>query len=448
MNRLYGKEVANSVKKIALIVPRGSKYGKNSLLKSFLERSDVVSNFYGAWETPNLSLLTIAGVIPDRYHVSFIDEDHGVEVPFSEHFDIVALTGMTQQIYRAYGIADQFKRNGSYVVLGGIHASIMSEEALKHVDTVFIGEGENTWLEFLEDFEKGSPKHIYRSEAFIRLSESPIPRYDLLDPKLYKSFSVQTTRGCPRTCNYCTLPIMYGASYRHKDVRQVINEVKAIQKIHSDAFIFFADDNMFIQKDYSKELVREISKLGITWGTQTDISVSDDEELLKLLYQSGCHWLFIGFENVSKSGLDFLDDKQWKAKQLIHYEEAIDRIHKNGINIWGSFMFGGDNDTQEVFENTLNFTLKNGIYSGSFTILTPLPGTQLFKQLSGNGRIIDYDWSRYTFWDVVFKPLHMEPDELAKGVAWVYENFYSKENVADRTARLRSRMRQIQRKIK
>ena len=196
------------MKKIALIVPRGSKYGKNGLLKSFLEKSDVVSNFYGAWETPNLSLLTIAGVIPDRYHVSFIDEDHGVEVPFSEHFDIVALTGMTQQIYRAYEIAEQFKKNGSYVVLGGIHASIMPEEALKNVDTVFIGEGENTWLKFLGDFEKGCPKQIYRSEAFIRLSESPIPRYDLLDPKLYKSFSVQTTRGCPRTCNYCTLPIM------------------------------------------------------------------------------------------------------------------------------------------------------------------------------------------------------------------------------------------------
>ena len=205
---------------------------------------------------------------------------------------------------------------------------------------------------------------------------------------------------------------------------------------------------MFIQKEYSKELVRELSKLGITWGTQTDISVSADEELLKLLYQSGCHWLFIGFENVSKNGLDFLDNQQWKAKQLIHYEEAIERIHKNGINIWGSFMFGGDNDTQEVFENTLNFTLKNGIYSGSFTILTPLPGTQLFRQLSENGRIIDYDWSRYTFWDVVFKPLHMESDELAKGVAWVYENFYSKENVADRTARLRSRMREMQKKIR
>jgi len=434
------------VKKIALIVPRGSKYGKNSLLKSFLERSDVVSNFYGAWETPNLSLLTIAGVIPDYYHVSFIDEDHGMEIPFCEHFDIVALTGMTQQIYRAYEIARQFKQNGSYVALGGIHASIMPGEALKKVDTVFIGEGENIFLEFLSDHEKGNPKQIYKSIEYICLAKSPVPRYDILDPKLYKSFSIQTTRGCPRTCNYCTLPIMYGASYRRKDVQQVINEIKAIRKVDADAFVFFADDNMFIQKEYSKELVKEIAKLGITWGTQTDISVAGNEELLELLYKSGCHWLFIGFENVSKNGLNFLDDKQWKAKQLNNYEAAIDRIHENGINIWGSFMFGGDNDTHEVFENTLNFTLKNGIYSGSFTILTPLPGTQLFNQMSDNGRIIDYDWSRYTFWDVVFKPLNMEPTELAEGVAWVYENFYSKENVADRTAKLRGRMRQMRRR--
>lgn len=434
------------MKKIAMIVPKGSKYGNNSLLKSFLERSDIVSNFYGAWETANLSLLTIAGAIPERYNISFIDEDHGIKINFSEYFDIVALTGMTQQIYRAYEIAQQFKKNGSYVVLGGIHASIMPQEALQYVDTVFIGEGENTWLQFIDDFEKGCPKRIYRSDGFIDLTKSLTPRYDILDSKLYKSFSVQTTRGCPRTCNYCTLPIMYGATYRHKDIEQVINEVKAIQKINADAFIFFADDNMFIQREYSKKLIKEITKLGIVWGTQTDISVADDDELLKLLYESGCHWIFIGFENVSKSGLNFLDDKQWKAKQLINYEAAIDKIHENGINIWGSFMFGGDNDTCEVFENTLNFTLKNGIYSGSFTILTPLPGTQLFKQMSKSGRIIDYNWSRYTFWDVVFKPLHMEANDLARGVAWVYDNFYSKENVSERTLKLKKRMINVRRR--
>jgi len=433
------------MKKIAFIVPKGSKYGKNSLLKKFLEKSDVVSNFYGAWETPNLSLLTIAGATPDCYEISFIDEDHGADIPFTEHFDIVALTAMTQQAYRAYEIAEKFKENGSYTVLGGIHASVMPDEALEKIDSVFIGEGESIWLEFLKDFENGKPQKVYKSDIYICMPDSPVPRYDILNPELYTSFSVQTTRGCPRTCAFCTLPIMYGSSFRHKGIKQVIDEIKAIQKIDADAFIFFADDNMFIQKEYSRELVKEIAKLGITWGTQTDISVADDGELLELLYKSDCHWLFIGFENVSRGGLDFLDERRWKAKRLDSYEAAIDRIHRNGVNIWGSFMFGGDSDTPDIFEKTLNFNLKNGIYSGSFTILTPLPGTPLFKQMSESGRIIDYDWSRYTFWDVIYKPFHMEPDELAKGVAWVYDEFYSKKNAAERSAILRSRLKQVRR---
>ena len=427
--------------KIALIVPKGSKYGKNKYLQSFLQRNSVVSGFYGAWETPNLSLLTIAGLIPDFYDISFIDEDHGMSIPFDETYDIVVLTGMTQQIYRAYEICQIFKEKGSYVVIGGIHVTVMPDEALKYVDTVFIGEGENTWKTFIEDYEKGVPNRVYISKENINLSESPIPRYDILDKNIYGSYSIQTTRGCPRTCNYCTLPIMYGSTYRYKTVDQIIDEIKAVKRFDPTPFIFFADDNMFIQKEHSKLLLKEIDKLDIVWGTQTDISVSDDEELLQLLYQSGCHWLFIGFENVSKDGLNFLDEKRWKAEQLDNYERAIDNIHKNRINIWGSFMFGGDNDTEFVFANTLDFTLKNGIYSGSFTIVTPLPGTQLFKQMAEQKRIIDYDWSRYTFWDVVFKPVQMNEDELAKGVAWVYEEFYSKQNVSDRAAKIKKRLR-------
>ncbi len=429
------------MKTIAFIVPKGSKYGKNEFLKSFLERNNVVSNFYGAWETPNLSLLTIAGLIPEDYELSFIDEDHGMEVVFDKHYDIVALTGMTQQIYRAYEIANSYRKNGSYVAIGGIHATVMPEEVLEHADTVFIGEGETTWLEFLRDFEKGTPKRKYVCREYIDLSASPVPRYDLLDKSLYTSYSIQTTRGCPRTCNYCTLPIMFGSSYRHKTTGQVINEIKAIQRIDANPFIFFADDNMFIQKEHSKALLKEIEKLGIVWGTQTDISVAEDEELLRMLKKSGCHWLFIGFENVCKNSLDFLDENRWKAKQLENYERSVEKIHDNGLNIWGSFMFGGDSDTSASFEQTLEFTLKNGIYSGSFTILTPLPGTQLFNKMEQNGRIIDYDWGRYTFWDVVFKPENMTADELARGVAWVYDQFYSPENVAVRTAQLKSRLR-------
>lgn len=434
------------MRKIALIVPKGSKYGKNKYLKSFLESNSVVSSFYGTWETPNLSLLTIAGMIPDSYEVAFIDEDHGMEVPFDEYFDIVALTGMTQQIYRAYEICAEFKKKGSYVVIGGIHATVMAEEALEHADTVFVGEGESTWIKFLEDFEKGTPSRKYISNEYIDLSKSPVPRYEILDKRYYSSYSIQTTRGCPRTCNYCTLPIMYGSTYRHKSVKQIVEEIKAIQRFDPNPFIFFADDNMFIQKEHSKELIKEIEKLGIIWGTQTDISVVEDEALLQLLYESGCHWLFIGFENVSKAGLSFLDDKRWKAAQLDNYEKSIDKIHNKGIHIWGSFMFGGDSDTDNVFSDTLEFTLRNGIFSGSFTILTPLPGTQLFKQMEEEKRIIDYDWSRYTFWDVVFKPATMLPDELAKGVAWVYDRFYSKDSVAKRTLNLKNRLRKVKHK--
>ncbi|MFZ5351494.1 MAG: B12-binding domain-containing radical SAM protein [Bacillota bacterium] len=431
------------MRKIAFIVPKGSKYGKNIFLKDFLERNNVVSNFYGAWETPNLSLLTTAALTPDHYEVCFIDEDHGVDVPFHESYDIVALTGMTQQIYRAYEIAKAFKQKGSYIVIGGIHATVMTDEAAMYADTVIVGEAENTWIEFLNDFEKGTAKCMYSSNNYADITKSPTPCYSLLDSKLYRSYSIQTTRGCPRTCNYCTLPIMYGSSYRHKTVEQIVTEIKEIMKVSKDPFIFFADDNMFIQKEHSKVLLKEIAKLGIIWGTQTDISVAEDEELLSLLYAAGCHWLFIGFENVSKGGLDFLDDNRWKSRQLDTYERSIDKIHSSGINIWGSFMFGGDNDSITVFEDTLNFTLRNGIYSGSFTILTPLPGTQLFNQMSDAGRIIDRDWSRYTFWDVVYKPLNMTPEELAKGVAWVYDRFYSVENVADRTARLKKRLRRM-----
>ncbi|MEF2965937.1 radical SAM protein [Paenibacillus sp. M1] len=429
------------MRKLALIVPCGSKYGKNQYLKSFLEQNDVVSNFYGAWETPNLSLLTIAGMIPDSFEVTFIDEDHGQTINFDAGYDIVALTGMTQQIHRAYEICDNFRKRGVYVVLGGIHATIMPEEAMLHAHTVIVGEGEATWPAFLQDYLSNRPEPLYVSKGNTIFSDSPVPRYDLIDKRLYKSYSVQTTRGCPRTCSYCTLPIMYGNTYRHKTPQQVIYEVKMIQEVDKNPFVFFADDNMFIAKQKSKELVSEIGKLQITWGTQTDISVAEDEELLKALYAAGCHWLFIGFENVSETGLSFLDSRQWKAKQLKKYESSIEKIHKYGLNIWGSFMFGGDHDTTSVFSDTLDFTLRNGLYSGSFTILTPLPGTELFQEMNRQGRIIDYDWSRYTFWDVVYQPKNMSPQELAEGVAWVYNKFYSAENVRERTRKIKERIR-------
>lgn len=435
--------------KTALIVPKGSKYGKNPYLKIFLERNDIVSKFYGAWETPNLSLLTIAGLFPDSFDLRFIDEDHGQAIPWNEGFDLVVVTGMTQQINRAYAICDAFRTKGVYTVLGGIHASIYPDEAAKHADTVTLGEGEIAFARFLSDFCKGKPQKRYRADEYVDLDTSPVPRYDLTVPELYASYSIQTTRGCPRTCAYCTLPVIYGSVYRHKSVEQVVREIRAIKAVSPNAFIFFADDNMFIHKEHSLKLLQAIAKENITWGTQTDISVAEQPDILKMLRPAGCRWLFIGLENVNRRSLELLDEKQWKARLCENYPALIDAIHRAGVYIWGSFMFGTDNDTTAVFEDTLRFTLDNGLYSGSFTILTPLPGTALFEQMKAAGRLTDMDWSRYTFWDVVYRPKNMTGDELARGVAWMYGQFYSEENSRLRLQKIRESLQKnhIERKM-
>lgn len=429
--------------KTALIVPKGSKYGKNKYLKDFLERNDVVSRFYGAWETPNLSLLTIAGLFPSQFSLKFIDEDHGETIPFDEGFDLVVLTGMTQQINRAYEICSKFKALGTYTVIGGIHATIYPDEAKDYTDTVMVGEGEEIFVDFLKDYMEGHPKKLYKASRFVDLCSSPIPRYDLVNTRLYSSYSIQTTRGCPRTCAYCTLPVMYGNKYRHKSIEQVLAEIEAIKAVDSSPFIFFADDNMFIDKNNSVKLLKELAKQDIVWGTQTDISVADSQEVLDLLKAAGCRWLFIGFENIKKNSLVLLDKNKWKANMADRYAKLIEKIHKAGIYIWGSFLFGTDNDTVEVFDSTLDFTIKNGIYSGSFTILTPLPGTELFAEMARENRIIDYDWSRYTFWDVVYKPALMTEKELALGVAGIYDQFYSPKNTKIRMSMIKHNMKKL-----
>lgn len=432
--------------KVALIVPKGSKYGKNPYLKTFLEQSDLVSRFYGSWETPNLSLLTIAGLFPPDADLRFIDEDHGEEIPFEERFDFIMLTGMTQQIRRAYEICIAFHERGVYTVVGGIHAAIYPWEALEYADTVMVGEGEELVPQFLHDFYHGEPKKIYRSNHFCQLERSPTPRYDLVNPRLYSSYSIQTTRGCPHTCSYCTLPVMYGSVYRHKTVGQVINEIHQIKKVQGSPFVFFADDNMFIDGSYSVNLLAEIQKENIVWGTQTDISIAKKPNILKLLKQAGCRWLFIGFENISQQSLETLDRKRWKANLAREYSQMIDAIHGAGINIWGSFMFGTDCDTVDTFSDVCDFTIQNGLYSGSFTILTPLPGTELFQTMQREKRILDYDWSRYTFWDVVYQPLRMTEQELAQGVAFVYDKFYSPEGVNKRMSLIKKNVLRSERR--
>jgi radical SAM superfamily enzyme YgiQ (UPF0313 family) len=417
--------------KLALINPKGiilEAYNQVLPLTdniSKLGNYDFLKAFFSIWSGINLGLLIVASLTPDLFEIELIDENFE-KINFDKQYDLVAITSITQQIKRAYEIADRFRKRGRTVVLGGIHATLMPQEAKKHSDSVIIGECEEIWPLFIKDFLNNNIQPFYRNKISIDLNNSPIPRYDLLNEKDYKIIWVQATRGCPKDCYFCAASKIFGKKYRHKKIDRIIEEINFIKKLFKKK-IAFADDNLFIQKDLSLQLVKELIPLKINWFAQTDISIAKNEKLLSLLYESGCKILFIGFESINKKNLKGIDKTDWKLSQLEQYKEYIKKIQSYGIGIMGSFMFGLENDDISVFKKTSDFIIENNLFASQFTILTPLPGTGLRKKLEKENRLISNDWNKYTFLDVNFKPLKMTIEELYKGTFECYKRVYSKK---------------------
>ncbi|MGA1863895.1 MAG: B12-binding domain-containing radical SAM protein [bacterium] len=417
--------------KLALINPKGiilEAYNKVLPLTDTAPKSgnyDFLKAFFGIWSGISLGLLIVAGLTPDLFEIDLIDENFE-EINFDKQYDLIAITSITQQIKRAYEIADEFRKRGITVVLGGIHATLMPQEAKRHSDSVIIGESEEIWPVFIKDFLNKDIQPFYRNKTIIDLNNSPIPRYDLLNEKYYKIIWVQATRGCPKDCYFCSASKIFGTKYRHKKIDRIIEEINYIKKLFNKK-IAFADDNLFIQKDLSLQLVKELIPLKINWFAQTDISIAENEKLLSLLHESGCKILFIGFESINKKNLKGLDKTDWKLTQLKKYKDYIKKIQSYGIGIMGSFIFGLENDDISVFKKTSDFIIENNLFASQFTILTPLPGTGLRKKLEKENRLISNDWSKYTFLDVNFKPLKMTTEELYKGTFDCYQRVYSKK---------------------
>lgn len=418
--------------KIGLIYPKGAFLGTDPKLLSFWEsarknaRGHLWSNF-AVWSGFSLGLLIIAALTPKNVELKLVDENYD-GIDFDERYDFVAISAMTQQAVRAYEIADAFRSKGVKTILGGIHPTVLPEEAKKHADIVVVGEGEEIWPELLKDIEKGAPKPYYRSTKPVDLAKSPTPRYELLKPENYKVVWIQTTRGCPRDCEFCSASNIFGAKYRHKKITQIDNEIVAIKNIWKKNAIFgFADDNMFVNRKYSRELLGVIKKHNIRWFAQTDISVAEDDNLLAMLRDSGCMMLFIGFETVDKNGLRLLDKTHWKYKQYDSYKKNIERIQSYGIGVLGAFILGLDTDNALVFKRTADFIIDNHLYGAQITVLTPLPGTRLRERLSKENRIISNNWADYSLTTVTFNPKNMTPGELQKGLLDVYKEVYSDE---------------------
>ncbi len=415
--------------RILLISPKGVFLCRSPEFNEFMNNSRDMQTILHFWSGIGVALPTLAALTPAEHEVVIIDENME-PIPFDHACDIVGITAMTQQAVRAYEIADEFRKRGRHVVLGGIHATVMPHEAVTHADTVVVGEAENIWPQFLTDFAEGNPKPVYNQTDFpsVDMSRIPLPRYDLIAKYRYPVVYVQATRGCPHDCEFCVATNIYGKKYKHKTVDQMVKEVQEVKRLWKYAQIGFADDNMFVDHRYSRALVAEMKKLKVAWLALCDVTVGQDEEFLRALYESGCRILIIGFESISKANLHSLNSDQWKENRVHLYSEYINRIQSNGVGVYGSFILGMDEDQPSTVDETLKFIADNNILGANLSILTPFPGSRLRKRLEGENRILHSDWERYTLWNAVIRHPRFTSEELEKGLLRAYKGVYNAES--------------------
>lgn len=377
---------------------------------------------------PPLGLMTVAALTPPQINVSITDE--ALEpVDFDRDVDLVGLTAMTSAAPRAYQIADRFRQRGTAVVMGGMHASALPEEALQHVDAVVIGEAEGLWPRLLEDFQKGQLHKIYRHDDFPSLAGLPVPRRDLLDLSQYwGSDTLQATRGCPYDCSFCTVSTFFGRTYRTRPVDEVVAEASQLE----GKFLIFVDDNIMGKRSYAADLFERLKDLKKSFLAQASTSMLKTPQLITQAAAAGCTALFVGLETLSPQNLAEIGKN---INVVEKYRELIKRLHDNGIAIIGAFMFGLDHDDEDVFQRTADFAEETQIDVPQFTILTPLPGTRFYAEVEREGRIIERDWTKYNGNHVCFRPRQLSTEKLEAGLEWIYQHCYSWRGIIKRTAR-------------
>jgi radical SAM superfamily enzyme YgiQ (UPF0313 family) len=392
-------------------------------LPGFVRRGRVIASL------PSLGLLTVAGLTPPGHEISYLEVDDLARLDPLPDFDLVGISSFTARIDAAYALAARFRARGVPVVLGGLHVSLLPDEALAHADAVVVGGAERAWPRVVADAEQGRLARRYDGarDGVFEPGLYAVPRFDLIDGREYNRVTVQTSRGCPRACEFCAASLRITTRFNQKPVARVIAEIRAARRHAAEPFFELADDNTFLDRRWAEEFLRAVTPEGIRYFTETDASVADDPGLCDRLAASGCRQLLIGFESPFAGDLAGLDPAEWKRRRAPGLRKVIDTLQSRGVSVNGCFILGLDTHTPDVFPAVLEFVRASGLAEVQYTVLTPFPGTPLYARLRREGRLLaERFWDRCTLFDVTFVPKRMTVDELEAGLRWLFGETYSR----------------------
>lgn len=375
---------------------------------------------------PSIALLVLAALTPEDI-VVYIEDENVNDINYDDSPDLVGITVNIDTTYKAFDISKKYRDKGIPVILGGIYPSVEPEECLKNADSICIGEAEELWNEIINDVKNNTLKKMYYNDQPTNPENIPIPLRKAVKESNYLYTNViSTSRGCPFKCDFCYNSCDFThKNYRNRSIESIIKEIKGLKNNH----IMFIDDNFIGNIEWTREFLHKIKPLKLKWNAAVSTNLYKYTELIDLMKETGCKSLFIGFETINKTSLNNANKHQNNVEQ---YKILIDELHSRNIMINASIVVGFDEDNTDVFKNTINWLIDNKIETMTAHILTPYPGTGIYKKLNEQERIFDNNLEHYNTSHVVFKPKNMTPDELYKGYLWMYEEFYSYKNIMKR----------------
>jgi radical SAM superfamily enzyme YgiQ (UPF0313 family) len=402
-----------------MISPGSRPLSVKFILPSLTEASDPYWRPIKYSLFPPLGIATLAAYLSADDHATIVDE-HVERLTLDDAPELVVIQVYITNAYRAYGIADHYRRQGAFVCLGGLHVTSLPEEAAAHADAIFLGPGEQTFPKFLQDFRAGRPERVYTSAAGRSLERVPAIRRDLIQRARYLvPNSIVVTRGCPQHCDFCYKDAFFqgGRGFYTQRVEDALAEIERLPGRH----LYFLDDHLLGDRHFAEALFAGMNGMKRLFQGAATVDSILRGDLIERAAEAGLRSLFVGFETLTPENLRRSNKRQNLGRD---YKAVTDRLHSLGIMINGSFVFGMDDDREDVFRRTVDWAIEHGITTATFHIQTPYPGTRLHAHMVREGRMLTRDWNLYDTRHVVYRPAQLKPEALKAGYDWAYREFY------------------------